>query len=100
MTGRSPDVVHTLMVQSLRVWHVAGDVERLADGALLLTAGETKLRITRAGDALPFRWMVGHGDRMRGATSIAGLLRVVRTAVDPGYRPGRLRIAPLPAISA
>ena len=42
------------------------------------------------------RWMLGEGERTRGATSISSLLRHVRAAVDPGYRPVRLRIAPLP----
>jgi hypothetical protein len=40
--------------------------------------------------------MVTDGERTRGVTSIAGLLRAVRTTVDPGYRPIRLRVAPLP----
>jgi hypothetical protein len=56
------------------------------------------LRISRAPADLPFRWMVGEGERTRGATSIAGLLRNVRAAVDPDYRPVRLRIAPLPLV--
>ena len=38
---------------------------------------------------MPFRWMVAEGERTRGATSVAGLLRAVRAAVDPGYRAGR-----------
>ena len=42
--------------------------------------------------------MVTEGERTRGVTSIAGLLRTVRAAVDPGYRPIRLRIAPLPLL--
>ena len=42
--------------------------------------------------------MVAEGERTRGVTSIAGLLRAVRAAVDPGYRPVRLRIAPLPLL--
>ena len=40
--------------------------------------------------------MVADGERTRGVTSVSGLLRNVRAAVDPGYRPVRLRIAPLP----
>ena len=90
------DAVHELLVQSLAAWHVAGDVRREADGALLVTAGERRLRISRAAGELPFRWMVADGERTRGVPSVSGLLRHVRAAVDPGYRPVRLRIAPLP----
>ena len=64
----------------------------------LLTAGDKRLGIARAAADLPFRWMVSEGERTRGVTSIAGLLRAVRAAVDPGYRPIRLRIAPLPLL--
>jgi hypothetical protein len=94
----TPDGVHELVLQSLRAWRVSGDVSREADGALLVTAGEKRLRISRAPADLPFRWMVAEGERNRGAPSIAGLLRTLRAAVDPGYRPVRLRIAPLPLV--
>ena len=63
-----------------------------------VTAGDKQLRVSRAAADLPFRWMVSEGERTRGVTSIAGLLRTVRAAVDPGYRPIRLRIAPLPLL--
>ncbi len=94
----TPDNVHELLVQSLRAWRVSGEVSREAEGGLLVTAGEKRLRISRAAPDLPFRWMVAEGDRTRGAPSIAGLLRTLRAAVDPGYRPVRLRIAPLPLV--
>ena len=90
------DHVAQLLVQSLSAWHVRGDISRETDGALLVAAGDKRLRITRAPADLPFRWMVAEGERMRGVTSVSGLLRNVRSAVDPGYRPVRLRIAPLP----
>ena len=89
---------HELLVQSLKAWHVRGDVARVPDGALLLTAGEVRVRIARSPDTPPFRWMVDTGDRTRGVVSIAGLLRAVRAAVDPAHRPVRLRIAPLPLV--
>ena len=94
----TPDSVHGLVLQSLRAWHVSGDVAREADGALLVTAGEKGLRVSRAPADLPFRWMVAEGERTRGVLSIAGLLRTLRATVDPGYRPVRLRIAPLPLV--
>ena len=92
------DNVEDLLVQSLDAWRISGNVRREADGVLLVTTGERRLRIARAAADLPFRWMVSEGERSRGVTSIAGLLRAVRGAVDPGYRPIRLRIAPLPLL--
>ena len=98
MTAGVPDHVHRLLVESLAAWHVAGDVRCEADGTLLLIVGDKQLRVSRTARDLPFRWMMTEGERTRGVTSIAGLLRAVRAAVDPGYRPIRLRIAPLPLL--
>jgi hypothetical protein len=92
------NAVEGLLVQSLDAWHVSGSVRREGNGALLVAAGAKRLRISRAPADLPFRWMVAEGERTRGVSSIAGLLRNVRAAVDPGYRPVRLRIAPLPLV--
>ncbi len=90
--------VEELLRQCLAAWQVPGEVGRAVDGALLLAAPGRELRVTRAAGDLPFRWMVAEGERTRGATSIAGLLRTVRAAVDPGSRPARLRIAPSPLV--
>ena len=92
------NAVEDLLAQSLDAWRISGSVRREADGTLLLLAGDKRLGVARAAADLPFRWMVGEGERTRGVTSIAGLLRAVRGAVDPGYRPIRLRIAPLPLL--
>jgi hypothetical protein len=86
------------LAQSLLAWRVAGKVQREPDGTLTLTAGDKRLRVSRASGDLPFRWMVTEGERARGITGLAGLLRTVRAAVDPGYRPIRLRIAALPLV--
>jgi hypothetical protein len=96
VSGEAPDSIRELLAQSLQAWRVAGGVRRERGGRLLLTAGDKQLRIARAPGDLPFRWMVSEGDRTRGVTGIAGLLRTVRAAVDPEFRPIRLRIAPLP----
>jgi hypothetical protein len=97
VTTSVPEQLRELLARSLEVWRVAGDVGRESEGALVLTTAGRRLRIARAADAsLPFRWMVTDGGRTRGVTSVAGLLRAVRTTVDPGYRPIRLRVAPLP----
>jgi hypothetical protein len=98
VSAGTPDQVCQLLTQSLAAWHVNGEVRREVDGTLLLTVGDKQLRVSQAAADLPFRWMVSEGERSRGATSIAGLLRAVRAAVDPGYRPVRLRIAPLPLL--
>lgn len=98
MSAGVPDHVRALLVQSLAAWHVTGEVRTEADGTLLLMAGDKQLRVSRAAGDLPFRWMVSDGERSHGVTSIAGLLRTVRAAVDPGYRPIRLHIAPLPLL--
>jgi hypothetical protein len=95
-TAGLDESIAKLLARSLEAWRINGDVRRQADGALLVTASGRQLRISRAPPDLPFRWMVQDGERTRGATSVAGVLRHVRLAVDPGYRPVRLRIAPLP----
>jgi len=86
----------TLLRESLAAWGVAGTVSRTGDSSLQLRAGQLRLAIVRARGDLPFRWMVVSNDRRRGASGIAGLLRTVRAAVDPNYRPVRVRIAALP----
>jgi hypothetical protein len=98
VSEQSIAAVHELLRQSLSAWRVAGEVVRAGDGSLLLTAGGKQLRISRTAEPLPFRWRVVGGEKSRGAASVSGLLRVVRAAIDPDYRPVRLRIAPLPLV--
>jgi hypothetical protein len=90
-TPDTVELVHRLLAASLAAWHVAGRVERDAD-RITLTAGEQTLLVARA--TSPFRWTVTLAGRDRGVTSIAGLLRLVRRAVDPDHPTSRLRIAP------
>ena len=94
------DSVAVLLARSLEAWRISGDVRRDDDGGLHITAAGKHLRIARAPADLPFRWMVSEGERTRGATSVSGVLRAIRTILDPGYRPVRLRIAPLPPPAA
>jgi hypothetical protein len=98
VSDRVPEHVSELLAQSLAVWRVSGDIAREAAGGLRVTAGDRCLRISRTPAELPFRWMVDEGGRKRGVASIAGLLRAMRGALDRGYRPVRLRIAPLPLL--
>ena len=98
MTADVPEYVRNLIAQSLVAWRVSGEARHEADDTLLLIAGDKQLRISLAPADLPFRWMVAEGERTRGVISIAGLLRTIRAAVDPGYRPIRLRLAPQPLL--
>jgi hypothetical protein len=85
------DLVHRLLAASLAAWKVAGLVARDGD-RITLTAAEHTLLVARG--TPPFRWTVTLDGRARGVTSIAGLLRMVRRAVDPDHQASRLRIAP------
>jgi hypothetical protein len=84
-------LVHRLLAASLSAWQVRGHVQRDGD-RITLTAGAQTLLVARG--APPFRWTVTLAGRDRGVTSIAGLLRMVRRAVDPDHQTSRLRIAP------
>ena len=88
--------VCVLLEHSLRTWRVCGKISREADGTLLIAAANKRVRVARAATGLPFRWAVADGERIRGATSVTGVLRHVRAALDSGYRSIRLRIASLP----
>ena len=88
----------TLLTESLRAWHLPGDVSQAADGAIVVDAAK-RLRITPAPPGVPFRWMVENGARQRGVTGIPGLLRAVHGALDPDYEASRLQIAARPVLA-
>jgi hypothetical protein len=96
MTASIIDLLQGLIDESLAAWRVAGHVRREADGTIAVTANAICIRVMHDQTTPPFRWTVTAGERARRATSIAGVLRNLRAAVDPDYRPLRLRIAPLP----
>jgi hypothetical protein len=96
MTDAVSAGILTLLTESLPAWGLSGTVVRNANG-LVVAVGDAQIRITRAPADLPFRWMVTAGGRTRGAIGIPGLLRSVRSAIDPQFRPVRVRIAPLPS---
>ena len=62
----------------------------------MIAAANKRVRIARAPVDLPFRWTVADAERRRSATSVTGVLRHVRAAIDSSYRSVSLRIAPLP----
>jgi hypothetical protein len=86
--------VHELMTQSLLAWGLVGTVHRTSDGAILISCRQRDIRIEPASPDLPFRWIVAVDNRSRAATSLVGVLRQVRAALDPGYAIMRARIAP------
>jgi hypothetical protein len=92
-------VAEELLRQSLMVWGIKGKVRADTDGTIVLVAVGRELRLMRAEIGLPFRWMVCDGGRRRGATSIGGMLRMVRSEVDPDYQPARVRIAPMAIVT-
>ena len=100
MKGRLDEALGILLEHSLKQWRVCGKIRREADGALLIVSADKRLRIARMPAGLPIRWAVVDQERTRGATSVTGVLRHVRAALDPEHRAVRLRIAPLPPVSS
>jgi hypothetical protein len=92
---RTDTAVAVLVRTSLAVWGVDAEV-KVSAGALAVVSGTEVITIARAPSELPFRWIITHAGRERAASSVTGLLRVLRLALEPGYRPGRARIATLP----
>jgi hypothetical protein len=94
-----PAYVVALLQESLPAWGLGGAVCRSADGGgLEVRTATAHLHITRAPAGLPFRWLVGFGDRQRAVSGVPGLLRTVRASIDPSYRPIAVRIAALPPL--
>jgi hypothetical protein len=90
------DLAHELLAQSLIAWRLAATIQREDDSVLLISGNGKDIRIDRAADDLPFRWMVSIDGRKRGAISLPAVLRQVRQALDPGYAANRVRIAGTP----
>lgn len=87
-----------LLEESLRVWEIAGKVQRDEAGGIVVTAKDERLLVTQAPEGVPFRWVVNVGGRTRTAMSVTGVLGIVRQAIDPTYQPLRARIAPAPVL--
>src|SRR5262249_28070935 len=95
----TPERLHVLLATSLVAWRVPGDVRRQDDAVIVRACGQD-IRVARAAPGLPFRYAVTLATRTRHASSVAGLLRVIRGMVNPEYRPVRLRIAPSPIVAS
>jgi hypothetical protein len=61
-------------------------------------AFQVLIRIEPAAADPMFRWMVTIDGRKRGAISLAGVLRQVRQALDPGYAANRVCVAVSPMV--
>jgi len=88
-----------LLTESLRAWRRAGTVSRTAEDAILIVSGETRIEVLPAPPDIPFRWLVRTAARERGVTGIPGLLRTVRSALDPDYDASKLQLALRPALA-
>ena len=100
MSSELEVAVEVLLAHSLDAWRVCANISREADGGLLIVAADKRVHIARAPPNLPFRWAVADAERTRGASSVTGVLRHVRAALDPNHRSVRLRIEPLPPASS
>lgn len=98
-TERDPLVA--LLRGSLSIWGVAGGVEAAGGVAVLRTAdgGTVSVRRATGPDGAP-GWCVSTlaPEPGRFHPSIVGVLREIRNVVDPDRPPGRLVIAPAPAL--
>ena len=97
MSEIAVDLACELLVQSLAAWRVDG-VQGARDGAIMIGGGRKDIRIDPTPSDPMFRWMVTIGGRKRGATSIVGVLRQVRAALDPGYAANRVRVTLTPLV--
>jgi hypothetical protein len=98
MNAAIPDDVVVLLQESLAAWCVPGVISHKPDGSLELRAARILIQIARAPAGLPFRWLVGVDELRRPVSGLPGLLRSVRVALDPNFRPLPVRIAALPLV--
>ena len=96
MSGVPGDLACELLAESLAAWRVAGAVRRESSGVIAISSSLKEIWIEPAAPDLMFRWMVTIDGRKRGAISLAGVLRQVRQALDPGYAANRVRVAVSP----
>jgi hypothetical protein len=98
VSGVPGDLACELLAESLAAWRVAGAVRRESGGVIAISGSLKEIRIEPAAPDLMFRWMVTIDGRKRGAISLAGVLRQVRQALDPGYAANRVRVAVGPMV--
>lgn len=84
-----------LLASSLTLWKRHGSVRHETSGAIVVEADGHVAHIVRAAPGIPFRWSITIDGRERVAGSVSGLLRMLRSSLDPDFRPSRARIAPI-----
>jgi hypothetical protein len=89
------DALLALVTSSLTIWARTGTAQHDQTGVLIVACDGHTARISRAAPGVPFRWSVTIDGRERVASSVTGLLRVLRSSLDPDFKPSRVRIAPL-----
>ena len=97
MSGVANLLVRDLLAESLVAWRVDGDAELASDGAVVI-GGKRDIRIEPAPPETMFRWLITIDGRKRGALSLVGVLRQVRSALDPGYAANRVQVSVAPLV--
>ena len=89
--------VITLIRVSVATWDIAATIAaEPAGGWRIVPDRQPPLRVGRAPPGIPFRWLVTTANgREPPASSVAGLLRILRSTLDPEWRPGRARVVPV-----
>lgn len=92
----TPPELRALVSDSLALWDVAAAVSIAEDGIVLLAPSGAPLRVRPASpEERPVRWWLERPGQERPCTSVLGLLRGLRNAVDTGAAADarRLRVA-------
>jgi len=93
VSGVPSELARELLAESLAAWRLPGAVREEEGGAIAIRGNLRDIRVEPAPPDLMFRWIVTIDGRRRGAISLAGVLRQVREALDPGYAANRVRVA-------
>jgi hypothetical protein len=90
--------IQSLLAACIPAWRLTGHIGRVEENAIEVVLAGKRMRVEVAADGLPFRYVLVAEGRTRGVTSIAALLRAIRTLADPDYRRVKLRMAPFPVL--
>ena len=102
MSDALMDALQDLLQVSFEHWSLeAGIKQTNVDNHIYIEAcGTGRLKIYRAPNDMPFRWVVEIDERKRTAASVNGVLRIVRQTLAPGYQPYQLTMSPSPGYAA
>lgn len=94
-TKSMDEALLALVASSLAMWGRSGSARQDEAGNIIVESEAHVVRIARTAPGVPFRWSLTIDGRERVASSVTGLLRVLRSSLDPDFRPSRVRIAPI-----